>query len=53
VRRAALALDYATAGLGAPVPDAGSGDAMTDAEWEAAWREFWSGDETDDHGQPA
>lgn len=33
----------------------GSGGDMTDAEWEAAWREFWSdtGDETDDAGQPA
>jgi hypothetical protein len=34
----------------------GSGEsAMTDAEWEAAWREFWSDavDETEDQGQPA
>jgi hypothetical protein len=51
-RRAALALNYATAGPGAPVPKAGSGDDLTDAQWEAAWRAFWA-DETETEGQPA
>jgi hypothetical protein len=23
---------------------------MNDAEWEAAWREFWAADETEDRG---
>jgi hypothetical protein len=31
----------------------GRDDDMTDAQWEAAWREFWSDGETKDQGQPA